>query len=98
VNRRASSAGASTDALMLPIDAEVSRLTLDLGRMIEAARQQVAQAANAGLAMLYWQFGKRVQTEVLEGRRAEYAARIVAAVWRQLEGRHGRASARTTSG
>lgn len=40
--------------------------------------------------MLYWQLGKRVQAEVLEGRRAEYGARIVAAVGRQLEARYGR--------
>ncbi len=58
--------------------------------MIDAARQQVAVAANAALTTLYWQIGHRVLTEVLDGRRAQYGAEIVAAVGRQLEGRHGR--------
>lgn len=65
-------------------------MTLDLGRMIEAARRQVAQAANASLTTLYWQLGNHVRENVLEGRRAEYGAQIVAAVGRQLEERHGR--------
>lgn len=71
-------------------DAKVSQLALDLGRMIEIARQQVAQTANAALTTLYWQLGKRVHTEILASRRAEYGARIVAALGRQLEGRYGR--------
>ena len=58
--------------------------------MIEAAREQVAIAANAGLTGLYWQVGNRVLAEVLAGQRAEYGARIVSAVGRQLEARHGR--------
>ena len=73
-----------------PFDAEIAALALDLGKMIEAARRQVAVAANAALTMLYWQLGRRVRTEVLEGRRAEYGEQIVAAVGRQLEDRHGR--------
>ena len=71
-------------------DAEVTALALDLGAMIEAARRQVAQTANAALTTLYWQIGHRVRTEVLAGRRADYGARIVAALGRQLEARHGR--------
>jgi predicted nuclease of restriction endonuclease-like (RecB) superfamily len=50
----------------------------------------VAAAANAALTALYWQMGHRVHTEVLDGRRAEYGAQIVAAVGRQLEARYGR--------
>lgn len=73
-----------------PDGAEVAGLARDLGRMIEAARTQVAVAANAALTTLYWQLGHRVLTEVLERQRAEYGARIVAAVGRQLETRYGR--------
>ena len=73
-----------------PADASVSQLVLDLGRMIELARQQVAQTANAALTTLYWQLGKRVQTQILASQRAEYGAQIVAALGRQLESRYGR--------
>lgn len=69
---------------------QVGTLVRDLGQMIESARRQVAVAANVTLTTLYWELGRRVLIEVLEGRRAEYGAQIVAAVGRQLEARHGR--------
>jgi predicted nuclease of restriction endonuclease-like (RecB) superfamily len=87
---RALGRSSSTDAGAIPTDAEVTALALDLGRMIESARQQVAQAANAALTTLYWELGHRVRTEVLAGRRAEYGAQIVAALGRRLEVGHGR--------
>ncbi len=73
-----------------PDGAEVAGLVRDLGQMIDAARKQVAVAANAALTTLYWQLGHRVRTQVLEGQRAEYGAQIVATVGRQLETRYGR--------
>jgi hypothetical protein len=79
------------------VEAEVATLALDLGRMIETARQQVAHVANATLTTLYWQLGKRVHSEVLEGRRATYGAQIVAALGRQLEGVTAGGLARRTS-
>ncbi|HMA93926.1 MAG TPA: DUF1016 N-terminal domain-containing protein, partial [Polyangiaceae bacterium] len=82
--------GAKKDALPSFAKAEVTALALDLGKMIESARHQVEQAANAGLTTLYWQLGDRIRSEVLEGRRAEYGAQIVSALGRQLEARHGR--------
>jgi predicted nuclease of restriction endonuclease-like (RecB) superfamily len=71
-------------------DADIAALALDLGKMIEAARQQVAVAANAVLTTLYWEIGRRILTEILDGNRAEYGAQIVAALGRDLEARHGR--------
>lgn len=69
---------------------EVSTLVRDLGSMIDAARKQVAVAANAALTTLYWQIGHRVRTEVLDERRAEYGGQIVSAVGKQLEAQYGR--------
>jgi hypothetical protein len=57
-----------------PNDAAVAALAIDLGKMIEAARQHVAVAMNAALTTLYWELGQRVRTAVLDGRRAEYGA------------------------
>ncbi len=71
-------------------EVDVPALVRDLGAMIDVTRKQVAVAANAALTALYWQIGFRVRTDVLEGRRAEYGARIVAAVSRQLETKYGR--------
>lgn len=73
-----------------PQTLDVSTLVQDLGAMIDAARKQVAVAANAALTTLYWQLGRRVHTDVLAGQRADYGAQIVAAVGRQLETSYGR--------
>jgi len=78
-------------AVRSPADSvEVSALVADLGALIDAARKQVAVAANAALTTLYWQLGARVRSEVLNRQRAEYGAQIVAAVGRQLEAQYGR--------
>jgi predicted nuclease of restriction endonuclease-like (RecB) superfamily len=74
----------------LPANAEIATLARELGEMIEAAQRQVAQVVNAALTTLYWQLGHRVRTEILQGRRAEYGTKMVAAVGQQLEARHGR--------
>lgn len=73
-----------------PGEVEASGLVRDLGAMIDAARKQVAVAANVTLTTLYWQIGHRVRTEVLDERRAEYGGQIMAAVGKQLEARYGR--------
>ncbi len=69
---------------------ETTALALDIGRMIETARSQVARTANAALTSLYWQIGTRIRQDVLKDRRAEYGTEIVAALGRQLESRFGR--------
>lgn len=74
----------------IEVEADVALLVRDVGAMIEAARNQIATAANATLTVLYWRIGHRVHAYVLEGRRAEYAAEIVSTVSRQLEARYGR--------
>lgn len=88
--RRQSAAAAPGASLTLPDDVVITALALDLGKMIDAARQQVALAANAALTTLCWQLGRRVRAEVLQGRRAAYGVKIVAALGRQLEVRYGR--------
>jgi hypothetical protein len=45
--------------------------------MIEGARQQVAQAVNAGLTALHWQIGSRIHREILQEKCADYGAEIV---------------------
>ena len=51
-------------------DAYVKALILELGELIEDAQREVAVTANAALTTLYWEVGRRVRIEVLEGRRA----------------------------
>ena len=69
---------------------ETDALALDIGKMIEAARAEVAQTANAALTTLYWQIGIRIRQDILKAQRAEYGAEIVATLGRQLEAQFGR--------
>ncbi|MCB0519355.1 MAG: DUF1016 family protein [Saprospiraceae bacterium] len=65
-------------------------LFADIRRMIEDTRQAVSQTVNAGLTLLYWNIGKRINKDVLENERAEYGKQIVATLSRQLEGEYGK--------
>ena len=49
----------------------------DIRKLIEEPRQNVATTVNAGLTMLYWKIGKRINLEILKGERAEYGAEIL---------------------
>ncbi len=59
-------------------------LAADVRSMIEQTREGVARTVNAGMTLLYWRIGKRIQTEVLGNERAEYGEEIVATLSRQL--------------
>ena len=62
----------------------------DIRKLIEETRQKVATTVNAGLTMLYWKIGKRINLEILKGERAEYGAEIVSSLARQLEAEFGK--------
>ncbi len=65
-------------------------LLTDVREMILAAREQVAQTVNAGLAMHYWQVGARIRMDILQEKRAEYGREIIAGLGRQLVSEFGR--------
>ena len=46
-------------------------LAADVRSMITQTREGVARTVNAGLTLLYWRIGKRIQTEVLGNERAD---------------------------
>ncbi|AKB28171.1 Putative cytoplasmic protein [Methanosarcina siciliae T4/M] len=66
-----------------------SMLLEDIRHMIEATRSAVAATVNAGLTMLYWNIGKRINEEILKGERAEYGQEIVASLGRELASEYG---------
>ena len=59
-------------------------LLVDVRQLIEEARSAVAATVNAGLTMLYWRIGERINVEVLKGVRAEYGKQIVTTLSQQL--------------
>jgi len=62
----------------------------DLRELILQAREGVARAVDSGLTTLYWHVGQRIRQDILKEKRADYGARIVAALGRQLETEFGR--------
>ena len=58
--------------------------------MIEDARNFVAVTVNIGMTMLYWRIGKRINNEILKGKRADYGKQIVSTLWRQLVREYGK--------
>lgn len=59
-------------------------LVRDVRALIEHARGYVARSIDTTLAALYWQVGKRIQTEILKGKRADYGDKIVQTLSAQL--------------
>jgi len=61
----------------------------DIPELIEETRSAVATTVNTGLSMLYWWIGKRINEELLKGKRAEYGEEIVSTLSRQLTVEYG---------
>jgi predicted nuclease of restriction endonuclease-like (RecB) superfamily len=61
----------------------------DIQGLINAARERVAVRVNEEITRLYWQVGKRVHLEVLQGERAEYGRQLLAALSRSLTTKYG---------
>lgn len=77
-----------------PTAPDTDRLLGDLRGLIEAARDQVARAVNAGLVLLYWGIGERIRREILGEQRAAYGEQIVLTVSRQLTAEYGKGFSR----
>lgn len=62
----------------------------EIRQLIEETRKSVAVAVNAGLTMLYWEVGRRINEEVLNHQRAEYGKQIIAELSEQLTEEYGK--------
>ena len=69
---------------------DTDHLLGDLRSLIDAARDHVARAVNAGLVLLYWGVGERIRREILGEQRAAYGEQIVATMSAQLTAEYGR--------
>ena len=82
----------STSKSLAPSKARLrpNGLLAEVRGLILEARHQTARMVNAGLTLLYWKVGDRIQREILQKKRAEYGAEIVLALSAQLELEFGR--------
>lgn len=72
------------------IEQSVERLMCEIRQLIDAAKQRAAVAINSELTLLYWQIGQHIQTEVLNGQRANYGKQVIANLSKQLTQAYGR--------
>ncbi len=73
---------------LAPVAPDV-RLLGDIRSLIEAGREQVAQAVNAQLVRLYWSVGERIHREILGNKRAEYGKEILPTLSAKLVAEYG---------
>ena len=78
-----------------PANQAAHNLLGDIRALIESARGRVARTVNAGLVLLYWSIGRRIQRDILRNRRAEYARQIVHSLSGQLARQYGEGFGRT---
>jgi len=77
----------STDLSILQTS---SGLAADVRGMIEQTREGIARTVNAGMTLLYWRIGKRIQAEVLGNERAGYGKEILQTLSAKLMPEFGR--------
>ncbi|MCF7970479.1 MAG: DUF1016 N-terminal domain-containing protein [Methylococcaceae bacterium] len=65
-------------------------LLTEIKNLIQTAKKQATVAVNAELTLLYWQVGKRIADDVLNGERADYGKQIIAHLAQQLTRDYGR--------
>jgi predicted nuclease of restriction endonuclease-like (RecB) superfamily len=68
----------------------VEPLFQEIRQLIDSAKQRAAVAINTEITLLYWQIGHRINTEILQGQRAEYGKQIVASLSKQLTQAYGK--------
>jgi predicted nuclease of restriction endonuclease-like (RecB) superfamily len=74
----------------MEIDKSSNQLIGELVALIEEGKKQLAYAATATTALTYWRVGKRINTDILANKRADYGKHIVVSVARQLMDRYGK--------
>lgn len=62
----------------------------ELSQLIEQSQQQVVAQANSTLTILFWHIGNRINKEILQNKRAEYAKQIVSTLSTQLKAQYGK--------
>jgi len=65
-------------------------LFFDVKTLIEQSRERVAAMFNEEISLLYWYVGKRINTYILAGNRAEYGKQVLQNLSAQLTAEYGK--------
>jgi predicted nuclease of restriction endonuclease-like (RecB) superfamily len=64
-------------------------LLSDLKKIIDSSRENVARTVNSEITLLYWKIGERINTEILQEKRAEYGQFIIKEIAQKLTLEYG---------
>ena len=67
-----------------------NNLFADIKTLIDQSKQQIAVVVNSTMTMLYWKIGRRIKTDVLQNKRAEYGQETVKQLSANLTGQYGK--------
>jgi predicted nuclease of restriction endonuclease-like (RecB) superfamily len=62
----------------------------DISALIDETRQKIYAYASGSTVYLFWQIGKRINSDILDNKRADYGKKIVSRVATQLTEKYGR--------
>lgn len=62
----------------------------EISQMIEQSRQKITSHANSVAILTFWRVGKRINSVILQGTRAEYGKQIVLTLSALLTGKYGK--------
>ena len=65
-------------------------LFTDIKTLIEQKKQQIAVEINSAITELYWQIGKRIKTDILQNKRAEYGQETIKQLAIELTEQYGK--------
>ena len=68
----------------------INKLFSEVKQLIEEAKQNVAVVVNATTTILYWNIGGRINTEILDNKRAEYGKEVVKSLSKNLTEEYGK--------
>ncbi|OWK36773.1 hypothetical protein FRUB_09336 [Fimbriiglobus ruber] len=68
----------------MPLAGSNETLLRDLRHLIRQTREEIARTVNSALALLYWEIGHRIRTEILGNKRAEYGEEILSTLSAKL--------------
>ena len=68
----------------------------DIKELIERAKKDVAVSVNSTLTLLYWYIGHKINTDIVQNKRATYGKEIVATLSQQLQREYGKGYSRSS--
>lgn len=68
----------------------IGNLFSEIKQLIEEAKQNVAVVVNATTTVLYWNIGERINSEILDNKRAEYGKEVVKSLSQNLTEEYGK--------